>query len=132
MAHRKLPQPTDGELAILRVLWRLGPSTVRQVRDALDAERPTGYTTALKLLQIMAEKGLVTRDESQRSHVYRTARTEEQTQRQVVGDVLRRVFGGSARQLVVQALAARKASPEELKEIREIIERLEREGGSEA
>ena len=110
-----LPRPTDGELAILRVLWARGPSTVRQVHD------PTAYTTALKLLQIMTEKGLVRRDDSDRSHVYHARLTEEQTQRQLVRDLMDRAFGGSAAKLVVQALAGR-ASAEELSEIRKLIE----------
>lgn len=130
MAKHPLPRPTDAELAILRVLWERGPSTVRDVQEALARVAPTGYTTALKLLQIMTEKGLVLRDESQRTHVYRASRSEEQTQRQLVGDLVRRAFGGSASGLVMQALAARKASAEELAEIREMIDRLQREQGS--
>ncbi len=127
MAKSDLPRPTDAELAILRVLWQQGPSTVRQVRDVLERLQPTGYTTVLKLLQIMTEKGLVLRDESQRTHVYRTSRSEAQTQRQMVGDLVRRAFGGSALKLVMQALAAKKASYEDLAEIRKLIENLERE-----
>jgi BlaI family transcriptional regulator, penicillinase repressor len=127
MAKRELPRPTDAELAILRVLWQEGPSTVRQVRDVLERSQPTGYTTVLKLLQIMTDKGLVTRDESRRTHVYRVVRSEAQTQRQLVGDLLRRAFGGSATRLVMQALATRKASAQELAEIRKLIETLERE-----
>lgn len=95
----ELPRPTTAELSILRVLWRLGPSTVRQIHDSLNAGRRTGYTTVLKLLQIMSEKGLVDRDKSRRSHVYMPRRTETQTQRQLVRDLLERGFGGSARQL---------------------------------
>jgi predicted transcriptional regulator len=117
-----IPRPTDAELAILRVLWERGPSTVRQVHDVLGRERPTAYTTALKLLQIMIEKGLVRRDETERTHVYHARLTEEQTQRQLVGDLLDRAFGGSASKLVMQALAARRATPEELGEIRKLIE----------
>lgn len=116
------PKPTDAELAILRVLWERGPSTVRQVHDVLLRERPTAYTTALKLLQIMTEKGLVRRDETDRTHVYQARLSEEQTQRQLVRDLLDRAFGGSASKLVMQALAARRASPEELGEIRKLIE----------
>jgi predicted transcriptional regulator len=115
-------KPTDAELAILRVLWELGPSTVRQVHDVLLRERPTAYTTALKLLQIMTEKGLVRRDETDRTHVYHARLSQEQTQRQLVRDLLDRAFGGSASKLVMQALAARRASPEELVEIRKLIE----------
>jgi BlaI family transcriptional regulator, penicillinase repressor len=127
MARRVLPRPTDAELSILRVLWKQGPSSVRQVRDVLERLQPTGYTTVLKLLQIMTEKGLVARDESQRTHVYRASRSEIQTQRQLVGDLVHRAFGGSALHLVMQALATRKASTEELAEIRKLIENLERE-----
>jgi BlaI family penicillinase repressor len=125
MAKRKLPRPTDAELAILRVLWRKGPCTVREVQEQLARGQPTGYTTALKLLQIMAEKGLVDRDETRRTHIYRASRPEEQTQRQLVGDLLERAFGGSAQKLVMQALATRPASAEELAAIRELIDRLE-------
>ena len=117
-----LPRPTDAELAILRVLWERGPSTVRQVHDVLSRERPTAYTTALKLLQIMTDKGLVRRDETERTHIYHPRLSEEQTQRQLVRDLLDRAFGGSAAKLVMQALAARRATPEELVEIRKLIE----------
>ena len=129
MAKRQLPRPTDAELAILRVLWVHGPSTVRQVRDILGRSQSTGYTTVLKLLQIMIEKGLVARDDSQRTHVYRASRTEAQTQRQLIGDLVGRAFGGSALKLVMQALATKKASATELAEIRKLIENLEREQG---
>ena len=117
-----IPRPTDAELAILRVLWERGPSTVRQVHEVLGRERPAGYTTALKLLQIMAEKGLVTRDERERTHVYHARAGEEQTQRQLVRDLLDRAFGGSSSKLVMQALAARRASAEELGEIRRLLD----------
>src|ERR671913_883068 len=116
------PRPTDAELAILRVLWERGASTVRQVHDVLLRERPTAYTTALKLLQIMTEKGLVRRDETDRTHIYQARLSEEQTQRQLVRDLLERAFGGSASKLVMQALAAKRASAEELTEIRKLIE----------
>ena len=122
------PRPTDGELAILRVLWRRGASTVRQVHDELQGERATAYTTALKLLQIMTEKGLVRRDESDRTHVYHARYSEEHTQRQLVRDLLDRAFGGSSSKLVMQALNARRASSQELSEIRRLIDdREERE-----
>ena len=117
-----LPRPTDAELSILRVLWERGPSTVRQVHDVLSRERPTAYTTALKLLQIMTDKGLVRRDETERTHIYHPRLSEEQTQRQLVRDLLDRAFGGSAAKLVMQALATRRATPEELVEIRRLIE----------
>jgi BlaI family transcriptional regulator, penicillinase repressor len=117
------PRPTDAELAILRVLWERGPSTVRQVHEILVARvGPTAYTTALKLLQIMTEKGLVRRDDTDRSHVYAPRLSEEQTQRQLVRDLLDRAFGGSSSKLVMQALNARRATPEELGEIRKLIE----------
>src|SRR5262245_60347505 len=126
MAKRELPRPTDAELAILRVLWQQGPSTVRQVRDVLEGSQPTLYTTVLKLLQIMTEKGLVARDESRRTHVYRASRSETRTQRQLVGDLARRAFGGSALKLAMQALATKKATTGELAEIRKLIDALER------
>jgi BlaI family transcriptional regulator, penicillinase repressor len=122
MSRSALPRPTDGELAILRILWDRGPSTVRQVHDALARERPAAYTTALKLLQIMAEKGLVDRDERDRTHIYRARLSEETTQRQLVRDLLDRAFGGSAGKLVMQALATRRASAEELRDIRKAID----------
>jgi BlaI family transcriptional regulator, penicillinase repressor len=116
--HRK---PTDAELGILRVLWARGPSTVRQVALALGRE--AGYTTVLKLLQIMTEKQLVVRDEAARTHIYQAAYTEDQTQRQLVSDLLDRAFGGSAAKLVLQALASNKASPQELAEIRTLLDK---------
>ena len=114
-------KPTDAELAILRVLWAQGPSTVRQVAETLGRE--AGYTTILKLLQIMAEKRLVRRNETARTHVYEAAFTEDQTQRQLVTDLLDRAFGGSAAQLVLQALATTRATPQELAEIKKLIEK---------
>ena len=124
MARHKTPGPTDRELAILRVLWERGPSTVRQVNEAISADRSTGYTTTLKLMQIMTEKGLVVRDESDRTHVYKANVAEEQTQRQLVGDLMDRAFGGSARKLVMQALAAKKVSGGELAKIRQLLDEL--------
>ena len=118
----KHARPTNLELTILNVLWELGPSTVRDVEKTLNETRPTGYTTVLKMLQIMTEKGLVRRDESERTHVYQPRLTEEQTQRQLVRDLLDRAFGGSASKLVMQALSARRATQEELGEIRKLIE----------
>jgi predicted transcriptional regulator len=112
-------KPTDAELAILRVLWNRGPSTVRQIAEVMDRE--AGYTTILKLLQIMTEKRLVVRDEAARTHIYEAAYTEDQTQRQLVTDLVDRVFDGSAAKLVLQALSASKASPEELDEIRKLL-----------
>lgn len=122
MSRTQVPRPTDAELAILRVLWERGPSTVRQVYDELGRERPLAYTTALKLLQIMTDKSLVERDDRDRTHVYRARLSEEQTQRQLVRDLLDRAFGGSASKLVLQALATKRASPEELREIRRVLE----------
>jgi BlaI family transcriptional regulator, penicillinase repressor len=118
----KTPRPTDAELAILRVLWEHGDCTVRQVHEALSRERPAAYTTALKMLQIMTEKGLVRRDVSDRTHIYQARLSEEQTQRQLVRDLLDRAFGGSPSKLVMQALSARRATPEELGEIRRLLE----------
>lgn len=117
-----LPRPTDAELAILRVLWRRGPSTVRQVLEELGGE--TGYTTVLKLMQIMTEKGLVTRDESERTHVYEARLPEEETQKQLVTDLLERAFSGSATKLVMQALSARKATAKELAQIRALLDEM--------
>jgi predicted transcriptional regulator len=113
-------KPTDAELAILRVLWTLGPSTVRDVAEALGRE--SAYTTVLKLMQIMTDKGLVKRDDSTRSHVYRAASSENKMQKQLVTDLLDKVFAGSAAKLVLQALDAGKASPEELAEIRKLLD----------
>jgi predicted transcriptional regulator len=116
----KLPKPTDGELAILRVLWDLGPSTVRQIHTHL--RTPTTYTTILKLLQIMTEKGLVTRDQSARSHIYSAAESAHTTQRQILKDLLDKAFAGSSADLVLQALATRRASPSELAQIRKLLD----------
>jgi predicted transcriptional regulator len=120
------PRPTDAELEILTVLWAKGPSTVREVHDAIAQRKPALYTTVLKMLQIMAEKSLVLRDERQRAHVYCASQAREWTQRQLAGDLLRRAFGGSASSLVLGALSAQKATPEELAEIRRMIEKHEK------
>src|SRR5437899_6680385 len=125
MADRQPPRPTDAELAILRVLWDRGPSTVRDVHDDLNRHATTGYTTVLKLLQIMTEKGLVVRDEAQRAHIYEARYSQQKTQRQLLSDLADRAFGGSAAKLVMQALSGRKTSAEELSEIRELLDRLE-------
>jgi predicted transcriptional regulator len=119
----KAPKPTAAELAILTVMWRLGPATVREIHSACDGG--TGYTSVLKLLQIMTEKGLVERDESERAHVYRASLQQKETQGQLVNDLLDRVFGGSAAQLVLRALSERKASRSEIEEIRKMLDRLE-------
>jgi len=125
MKKLKYPKPTEAELGILRVLWRRGPSTVREIWEQINPEQKTGYTTILKIMQIMLEKGLLERDEAQRSHVYQARLTEEQTQRQVVGHLLERVFSGSAPKLVMQALAVKKATPDELAQIRKLLDELE-------
>jgi predicted transcriptional regulator len=127
MARKASPQPTDVELAILRVLWARGPSTVREVHDVLAEapERETGYSTTLKMMQVMLEKGLLTRDESRRPQVYAPSQPEEQTQRQILRDVLRKVFGGSARKLVMRAVESEKISPKELAEIRKLLKQME-------
>jgi predicted transcriptional regulator len=119
------PRPTPAELEILRVLWERGPSTVREVHDGLDRDRATGYTTVLKLLQIMADKGLVTRDESARAHVYAARVPAADTQRQLVRDLLDRAFGGSASKLVMHALSARKTSAAEIARIRRLLDDIE-------
>lgn len=119
------PLPTDAELGILQVLWRRGPSTVREVKEELEEEREVGYTTVLKLLQIMHEKGLVDRDESERSHRYSPAVAEGATERRLVSDLIDRGFSGSTGRLVLRALSARTASPEELDEIRKLLDELE-------
>lgn len=120
---QSLPKPTEGELEILRVLWDKGPATVRELHDALSQERALAYTTVLKLLQIMTEKGLVQRTEVGRAHVYRTTASQEETQSQLLRDLSTRLFAGSAAQLAMHALAMDPASSDELKEIRKLIER---------
>ncbi len=125
MSKSSLPKPTEAELAILRVLWDRGPSTVRHVWEELSPSQRTGYTTVLKLMQIMSSKGLVRRDERMRSHVYEATVSEEGTQKQVVRHLIERVFAGSAPKLVMQALATRKATPEELAEIRKLLDEIE-------
>ena len=124
MAKRSAPRPSDGELAILRVLWQRGPCTVRGVHEALNPAQPTGYTTTLKLMQIMLDKGLVTRDESDRAHVYRAALSRKRTLRRLAADLVDRAFGGSAEELVVHALEGRKVTPDELERIRKLLDEL--------
>jgi BlaI family transcriptional regulator, penicillinase repressor len=118
---RSIPRPTDAELAILRVLWEHGPSTVRQVHDVLSLDRTFAYTTTLKLLQIMTDKGLTLREEQGRQHVYRAGHGQEEMQRTLVRHLLDRAFGGSMSSLVMQALATKRTSPEELRKIRRLI-----------
>ena len=115
------PIPSNSELEILAVLWRKGPQTVREIHPALRRKREIGYTTVLKTLQVMAEKGLVARDETERSHVYRAAVPEKSVKRRLVSDLLDRVFEGSAANLVVQALSAKRASPEDIRKIRKLL-----------
>ena len=119
-------KPTASELEILRVLWSRGPSTVREVHDALSEKKAMGYTSVLKFLQIMTAKGTVRRNESQRAHVYESCLPAEQTKRQIAGDMLQRVFEGSASQLMLHALAGRKASLEEIEELRRMLDEYER------
>lgn len=119
-------RPTDAELAILKVLWRRGASTVREVHEELRAAQETAYTTTLKLLQIMTEKGIVARDESQKSHIYRALLGEEQVQKSFVRDLMDKVFAGSASQLVMRALGEKPASKGELEEIRRMLDDIER------
>lgn len=130
MSHimkRETPKPpTASELEILRVLWERGPSTVKDVHEALSATKPVGYTTVLKLLQIMTVKGLVSRNEHDRAHVYEAYQPAERTKRQLAGDMLQKVFGGSASELVMHALSGRKASHEEIEEIRRMLDEYER------
>ncbi len=125
--EKQAPRPTDAELAILNVLWERGPSTVRDVHEALSKTQATGYTTILKLMQIMTDKGLVVRDESQRAHVYEARYSAQRTQRQLLADLVDRAFGGSPAKLVMQALSGRRASAEELSAIRDMLDRLEGE-----
>ena len=123
-----IPLPTDAELDILAVLWRLGPGTVREVHEALGKD--SGYTTTLKQMQVMTEKGLVVRSERFRSHVYQAAAPKEQTQKQIAGDLLKRAFDGSAKSLLLGALSAHRASDEELEEIRRMLDRFEKKRGT--
>src|SRR5438445_12331536 len=119
-------KPTASELEILHVLWSRGPATVREVHEAVSETKPVGYTTVLKLLQIMTAKGTVRRNEQQRAHVYEACEPAENTERQFAGDVLQRDFDGSASQLMMHALAGRRASKEELKELRRLLDEYER------
>ncbi len=127
MARQKVSGPTDKELSILSILWCKGPSTVRQVNEEMAKQQRTGYTTTLKLMQIMSDKGLLIRDDSKFQHIYKPAVSEEKTQKQVVGDLLDRVFSGSAGKLVMRALSAKKVSADELAKIKKMIEEIEGE-----
>jgi BlaI family penicillinase repressor len=126
MTPRNPAKPTAGELEILRVLWGRGPSTVREVHEALSRKKPTGYTTVLKLLQIMTTKGTVRRNEGQRAHIYEASLPAEKTKRQLAADVLHRVFGGSASELMLHALQGRKTSRKEIEELRRLLDEYER------
>ncbi len=125
MAHEPLQKPTASELEILRVLWTRGPSTVREVHDSLREQKTLGYTTVLKLLQIMTAKGTVRRNEDQRAHVYEACLPATETKRQLAGDVLQRVFEGSASELMMHALAGRRTSKKELEELRRLLDEYE-------
>jgi BlaI family transcriptional regulator, penicillinase repressor len=118
----ELPKPTNAELEILTVLWSIGPATVRDVYDVIRRRRSAQYSTVLKFMQIMAEKGLVRRDEKQRAHVYQPARSREWTQQQLAADLMERAFSGSAKALLVGALSAKKATKAELAEIRKLLD----------
>ena len=124
----KAIRPTKLELSILRVLWEAEPRSVRDIQGILNESKPTGYTTVLKMLQIMTEKGLVDRDETVRPQIYRAKYSQEQTQRHLVSDLLQRAFGGSVKALVMQALASKKSSPKDLDAIERLLDRIE--GGS--
>jgi BlaI family penicillinase repressor len=128
MATKQIIRPTKLELAILKVLWEAGPRSVREIHKVLDEGKPTGYTTVLKMLQIMTEKGLVERDESVRPQIYRARYSQQQTQRHLVSDLIHRAFDGSVKALVMQALASRKSSVKDLEAIEKLLDRIE--GGS--
>ena len=125
MARNKAAGPTDGELAILQILWQNGPATVRQVNQQMNKHQKTGYTTTLKFMQIMADKGLLIRDQSQFRHIYKPAVSEEKTQKQLIGSLLDRAFAGSAEKLVMRALSAKKVSPKELAKIKKLLNDME-------
>lgn len=126
MTEQQQQKPTAFELEILQVLWTRGPSTVREVHEALSEKRPLGYTSVLKLLQIMTAKGLVRRDEAQRAHVYEACQPAEKTKRQLAVDMIQRVFDGSARELMLHALADRPASKDEIEDLRRLLDEYER------
>jgi BlaI family penicillinase repressor len=126
IVNRDTPRPTDAELEILQVLWERGACTVREVQESVSVDRTVGYTTILKLMQIMTDKGLVRRDESERAHVYEACLAQEQTQRQLVGNLLDKAFEGSAVELIMQALSAKRATTDELRRIRQMLDEFER------
>ena len=125
MARHRNSRPTDRELTILRILWDNGPATVREVNEAMNENQDTGYTTTLKLMQIMTDKGLLRRDESRFKHVYKPAMTEEKAQKLLVGELLEKAFSGSAEKLVMRALSAKKVSAKELEKIRKMLDEFE-------
>lgn len=127
MAKKESKQPTNAELEILHVLWEKGPSTVREVYKTILEKRETGYTTVLKLMQIMTEKGLLTCDKKVRPQLYTASQSQQKTQRQLIGDLLERAFSGSPGKLVLQALSAKESTPEERRMIRELLDKLERD-----
>ena len=127
MASKQI-RPTKLELAILKVLWEAGPRSVREIQGILNEAKPTGYTTVLKMLQIMHDKGLVERDETVRPQIYRAKHSQQQTQRHLLSDLLQRAFGGSVKSLVMQALATKKSSAKDLEAIEKLLDRIE--GGS--
>ena len=127
---QSLPKPTEAELELLRILWAIEPATVREIHDALNEERESGYTTTLKLMQIMTGKGLVVRDEANRAHVYRAAISQDEMQSKILRDLSVRLFAGSAAQLAMHALAMEPASASELDEIRKLIESKRHNGHS--
>ena len=126
LMRKPLPKPTEGELELLQVLWENGPSTVREMHEAISGDRNTGYTTTLKVLQKMTAKGLVRRDESSRSHLYMPVLEQQKTQQQLASDLMQKGFGGSSARLVLAALSAKRATPKELSEIRELLDEMER------
>jgi BlaI family penicillinase repressor len=126
-ASKPLPRPTEAELELLRILWEKEPATVREIYDALDVRRAVGYTTVLKLMQIMTTKGLVVRDEANRAHVYRAAVSQDQTQNEILKDLSLRLFSGSAAQLALHALALEPASTDELDAMRTLIDKKRKE-----
>src|SRR5580693_252561 len=126
MSTEHPPRPTDAELEILTGLWSRGPVTVRDVHETIASRRPTQYTTVLKQMQVMAEKGLLHRDEKQRAHIYEASRPREWTQKQLAGDILQRAFNGSAKSLLIGALSSKKASKAELAELRGLLDEYER------
>lgn len=125
MVKIKISQPTDRELEILGILWKRGPCTVKQVNEEMNKNDQTGYTTTLKLMQIMLEKGLLVRDDSKYKHIYKPALSEEKTQRQLVGDMLNKAFSGSAAKLVMRLLSSKKLSSGELDNIKQFIKDME-------